>query len=546
MKEIKVIQTPTIQFGHYKPLKRVAAYARVSTKLELQSSSLALQVKHYAKSIIFNPNYIFAGVYADHGKSGTSMKNRDGFKALLKKIYAGHIDLVLVKSLSRFARNTIDALTIIRETRKLGVEFYFEKENISSLDPTIDMIFTMMASFAEAESESLSKNVTWGFQKRAEKGEVSAKRCIGYDKNEDKQLIVNEAHAKIIQTLFKMKLNGASHRELLKYLQSEPITTINNKPFTSTTQVTGILKDIKYLGWVVYGKTYIKKVNNEKITSQNNGDRPKYIIKNHHQAIIDIDTFEAVQNLLASETKPHSSGTAKPNYQKWIYSLMHDKYLYRKVKHPGKPEYDLFENDYKRKPGTPRIYNKTVTHVIRKATIALARNFNALESTFDEKVKERLNMVPLQDKLKNIGENIREYKNQYFLLDKKDKLTQAEINLLLELEELIIQSSIDYVAIEDESLYPINECNKRVTKIKKAIKSIALPMTELPLDAVRETFHEIVIVNPETYILVINATKNELDQAEIKKAVDFHPLLEGSCKAKNNNYHTITWKLVMV
>jgi DNA invertase Pin-like site-specific DNA recombinase len=118
MKEIKVIETPNITYSNYQMLKRVAAYARVSTKLEMQSSSLALQIKHYAKKIIFNPDYVFAGVYADHGKSGTSMKKRDGLQSLLKKVYGGHIDLVLVKSLSRFARNTLDALNIIKKTSR--------------------------------------------------------------------------------------------------------------------------------------------------------------------------------------------------------------------------------------------------------------------------------------------------------------------------------------------------------------------------------------------------------------------------------------------
>ena len=197
MKEIKRIDTPKVT-NPYKQLKRVAAYARVSTKQELQTSSLDLQIRHYAKEIIFNPDYIFAGIYADHGKSGTSMKKRDGFREMLKKIKAGYIDLVLVKSLSRFARNTVDALTVIQETRKLGVEFFFEKENISSLDTTIDMILTMMAGMAEAESESMSQNIKWGNEKRAQKGKVAVRKAIGYDMKKDKTYSINEPEASAV------------------------------------------------------------------------------------------------------------------------------------------------------------------------------------------------------------------------------------------------------------------------------------------------------------------------------------------------------------
>ena len=178
MKEIKIIASNKTK-SDLTNKKRVAAYARVSTKLELQEASLDLQISHYVKEIIFNDSYAFAGIYYDHGKSGTSIKKRDGLQALLKKIDQGRIDLVLVKSLSRFARNTIDALNIIQDTRKKGVEFYFEKENISSLDTTIDMILTMMAGMAEAESQSMSQNITWGNQKRAEKGVVSLRPMYG-------------------------------------------------------------------------------------------------------------------------------------------------------------------------------------------------------------------------------------------------------------------------------------------------------------------------------------------------------------------------------
>jgi len=220
MKEIKVIEKNSVKYAQTR-LKRVAAYARVSTKLEMQQSSIDLQIKHYAKEIIFNPDYIFAGIYADHGKSGRSMEKRDGLQKLLKKIRAGHIDLVLVKSLSRFARNTVDSLKIIQETRRLGVEFYFEKEGIYSSDATVDMILSMMSGMAEQESQSMGQNISWGFQKRAQKGQVVLHKLLGYEITEDKKYKPIPKIVPIIKTLYKMKLNGSEMSELIAYAQSQ-------------------------------------------------------------------------------------------------------------------------------------------------------------------------------------------------------------------------------------------------------------------------------------------------------------------------------------
>jgi len=544
MKEIKVIQSNQYN-NNYKTLKRVAAYARVSTKLEMQSSSLALQIRHYAKEIIFNPEYIFAGIYADHGKSGTSMKSRDGLQDLLKKIYAGHIDLVLVKSLSRFARNTIDALTIIKETRKLGVEFYFEKEGISSLDPAIDMLFTMMASMAEQESDSMSQNISWSFQKQAQKGKVSLHKCIGYTLTKDKKFIINEDEAPIVRKIFQMKFDGSSNSDIFDYVSTTGLKTINGLNFTQNSQILGILKDIKYTGQVVWGKTYRGKINNEKVTFKNDGEKPKYIIKNHHEPIIDINVYNQVQELVGvtKNNQPYKKNT-KNEMNRFVYSLIHEKYLYVKSKHKDKPKYDLLENDNARKPGSPRIYSRNATHVLRKATIALARNFSELEPKFDKLVNSLLNVKPMNEKLSVLGEEIRKYKNEYFTLIKSDHLEKAELALLGELEESIIKLSMDYVRLEDETL-PINDQMNHVKQIKKAITSIELPMTDLPIDTIKEIFDVMVVVDPENYVLVINLSEKKLDGEVLKKATGIKPLLESSCKSKRKQNDLINWRIVI-
>jgi DNA invertase Pin-like site-specific DNA recombinase len=543
MKEIKIIETPKVTYNNYQPLKRVAAYARVSTKLEMQSSSLALQIKHYAKEIIFNPDYVFAGIYADHGKSGTTMKKRAGLQALLKKVYAGHIDLVLVKSLSRFARNTLDALNIITETRKLGVEFYFEKENISSLDPAIDMLFTMMASLAESESESMSQNISWSFQKNAQRGKVPLQKCLGYQITKDKKYTIDEDIAPHIKRLFQMKLEGYSNQEMIDYLKHYNITTTKGSNITNATQLRCILTNEKYTGQLTYGKTYIKKINNDKVTMINNGEKPKYIIRNHHEAIVDYDTFNQVQEFFQSQKTKYTTQKNKP-YNKFIFSLMHDKYLHWKSKVPNKPEYDLLENEYMRKQGTPRIYSKTATHVTRKATIALARKFSELEAKFDKQVNKRLNNKPLERKLKILGNDLKGYKDEYFKLIKKIILDPADKALIKELEDIIISKSIEYVRIEDEAL-PQKGSSSRIKEIKKAIKSIELPMVELPIDTMKQIFDKIVIVDQENYVFVINTTNKPLDKETLKKVAEFNPLLESKCKGKNKGVEYVNWKAII-
>lgn len=544
MKEIKVIETnPYI--NNYKTYKRVAAYARVSTKLEMQSSSLALQIKHYAKEIIFNPDYIFAGVYADHGKSGTSMKSRDGLQALLKKIYAGHIDLVLVKSLSRFARNTIDALTIIKETRKIGVEFYFEKENISSLDPAIDMIFTMMASMAEQESDSMSQNISWSFQKQAQKGKVSIHKCVGYILTKDKRFIINPDQAPIIKQIFQMKLDGKSNTEILEYVKLVGLKTILGNDFVQNSQIIGILKDIKYTGQVVWGKTYRGKNNNEKVTFVNNGERPKYIIKNHHEPIIDMETYNRVQELISVRKNDYPATKSTTSWaNRFVYSLMHEKYLHVKQKVKDNPKYDLLENENARKPGSPRIYSRNATHVLRKATIALTRNFRDLEAKFDKQVKEHLDTSHLDKQMGKIAEKIRSYKKEYFILKQKPELDEAEQGLMYELEETIIKLSIQYIKIEDETI-PFIDKLKRIKDIKKAISSIELPMDELPIDTIKDIFDVMVVVDPENYVLVINTSGKQIDSETLKKTTDIKPLLERSCKPKTNEIDVINWKIIL-
>ena len=184
--------------------KRVAAYARVSTEQDEQQSSYETQVNFYTNYIQSNPDWEFAGIYSDEGISGTNIKHRDGFNRMIKDALSGKIDLILTKSISRFARNTVDSLVTIRKLKEKGIEVYFEKENIYTLDSKGELMLTIMSSIAQEESRSISENVTWGKRKSMADGKVyvARKGFLGYKLDENGNTVIDEAEAKIVREIY--------------------------------------------------------------------------------------------------------------------------------------------------------------------------------------------------------------------------------------------------------------------------------------------------------------------------------------------------------
>ena len=198
-----------------------------------------------------------------------------------------------------------------------------------------------------------------------------------------------------------------------------------------------------------------------------------------------------------------------------------------------------------RKQGTPRIHTKTATRVTRKATIALARKFSELEAKFDKQVNKGLDNKPLERKLKNLGNDLKAFKDEYFKILNNTELDPASIALINELEDIIIKKSIDYVRLEDQAL-PQQASTSRVKVIKKEIRSIELPMEDLPIDKVKQIFDKIVIVDQENYVFVINTTSRPLEKESLKKVAEMNPLLESRCKAKNKGIEFVNWKIILL
>lgn len=300
-RKINIIQSrvnlPFAPIGSEYRKRRVAAYARVSTDSDEQLSSYEAQVDFYTRHINNNSEWEFVSVYTDEGISGTSMKKRDGFNRMIADALDGKIDLILTKSISRFARNTVDSLITVRKLKEKGVEIYFEKENIYTLDAKGEVLITIMSSLAQEESRSISENVTWGKKKSMKDGKISLpyKHFLGYEKGEDNLPKVVEEEAKIIRQIYSLFLEGKTYRSIVQYLTNQGIPTPSGKKQWSVSTVASILSNEKYKGDALLQKTYTVDFLSKTI-KKNEGEVPQYYIENSHPAIIDPEIFDLVQS----------------------------------------------------------------------------------------------------------------------------------------------------------------------------------------------------------------------------------------------------------
>ena len=298
-KQVTVIE-PTIKnlnnIGQQTSKKRVAAYARVSTLHEEQESSYDAQVEYYTKHIQSNPNWEFVGIYADNGISGTSTKRREGFNRMVEDAKAGKMDIILTKSISRFARNTVDTLKAVRELRILGCEVVFEKENLSSFSPQGDTVLTIMANLAEEESRSLSESVKWGKRRRMQAGKafIPYQYFLGYRKGEDGKPEIVPEEAEIVREIFRMSLNGASVHTIADEGTARGIPTAKKCKKWHSSTISKMLRNEKYKGDALCQKGYTVDFLTKK-RKKNKGELRQYYIKNSHPAIIDEETFDKVQ-----------------------------------------------------------------------------------------------------------------------------------------------------------------------------------------------------------------------------------------------------------
>ncbi len=279
--------------------RRVAAYARVSTDSDEQFTSFEAQVKYYTNQIEENPDWTMAGVYTDEGISGTNTKRRDGFNNMVADALTGKIDLIITKSISRFARNTVDTLTTVRQLKDKGVEVYFEKENIYTMDSKGELLITIMSSLAQEESRSISENVAWGKRAKCEEGKVYLpyKQFLGYEKGPDGQPQIVEDQAKTVRLIYKLFLDGLMPSGIAKRMEAMGLHSPAGKQRWQTSTVESILKNEKYKGDALLQKTFCVNFLTKEM-KRNEGELPQYYVEQSHPAIIPPEVFDEVQQEL--------------------------------------------------------------------------------------------------------------------------------------------------------------------------------------------------------------------------------------------------------
>ena len=263
---------------------------------EQQETSYEAQVNYYTEKINSNPEWVFAGIYADDGKSATMTRKRNDFQAMIDDCMAGKIDMVITKSISRFARNTVDSLTHIRKLKAKNIAVYFEKENINTLGDGGEMLITILSSQAQEESRNLSENVHWGYVRQFENGVVyvNHNKFLGYTKDEEGNLVIVPDEAKLVRRIFRLYLEGNSINKIAETLTKEGIRTVTGNTVWHATVISKMLMNEKYMGDALLQKTYTVDFL-EKKRAVNKGIVPQYYIEGNHEAIIPRELFYQVQ-----------------------------------------------------------------------------------------------------------------------------------------------------------------------------------------------------------------------------------------------------------
>ena len=303
-----------------KPKLRVAAYCRVSTDSDEQATSYEAQIEHYTEYISKNPDWVMAGIFADDGISGTNTKKRDEFNRMIEECMSGNIDMIITKSISRFARNTLDCLKYIRQLKDKNIPVYFEKEAINTMDSKGEVLLTIMASLAQQESQSLSQNVKLGIQYRYQQGKVQVNhnRFLGYTKDAEGNLVIDPEQAEIVRRIYREYLQGQSMDKIAAGLEADGILTGAGNTKWHTSTINKILRNEKYMGDALLQKTYTTDFLTKK-RIKNNGTVPQYYVEDDHEAIIPKDIFLLVQEELVRRRVVHTSDNGKRH----CYSCKH-------------------------------------------------------------------------------------------------------------------------------------------------------------------------------------------------------------------------------
>ena len=513
---------------------RVAAYCRVSTKEEEQASSYEAQCQYYTDKIMSNKDWTMAGIFADEGISGTSTKKRTEFLRMIRQCRQKKIDLILTKSIQRFARNTLDCINYTRILRQLGIGVLFEKENINSLPPDSEFMITMYGAMAQSESESISGNIRRGRQMHAKVGtlKVPCHRLYGYKKDADGRFCIVPEQAEVVREIYERYKNGASLRNLKDWLEGNQIKTVLGTADWSVSVIKGILTNEKYCGDVLLQKTFCTDVISKKIV-KNVGQMAQYYMPDHHEAIVSREQYNTVKAEMARRSalrSPSKEAVTGRSCYTSKYALSDRLFcgecgtLYRRKTRNVKG------NIYHEWRCISRLeYGKKYCHEsptlrelpLQNAILAAINSAMSNKATLVDRIKNvvSLELLPVQGQtmsLADIERRLAQLDEQFQsllvkVIDADDKEACnaqfaeifAEQTSLKKQKETILQSSMDTDRV----------CT-RMKQAEQAIESTASTITEWNENAVRQIVERVTVLSTDEILVRIKGG------AEIKQRLE--------------------------
>jgi len=551
-KQVKVIQPrinidPSLAFAK-QTKKKVCAYVRVSTENEEQKTSYNAQTDEYTNRIQNNPDWIFCGIYADEGISGTSTKHRIQFNMMMDSARRGEIDLILTKSISRFARNTVDCLNFIREMRSINVDIFFEKENIYSSDPKVDFLLTIMSSIAQEEARNTSENIKWNVQKRFNNGIpiVNTARFLGYTKDKKGgNLVVVPEEAKIVQMVFQMYVSGVGPQRIANYMESIGARTGAGAVKWSISTVTSILRNEKYTGDLVQQKTvtldYLthRKVKNKDIA-------PKYHTENAHEAIVDKETFLLAQRIRADraririgEDKNLTKYKATYPFTAFIVCSECGRHLMRRYWNYGTPAQRVMQQcgGYIEGKGSCKA-KATYNEMIEGATVQMLNEVflsdKDILTTIQKIIKATIKVSDVELKINELRKRNEKIESMISnLIDmqvKNPSLSEFDFNT--KYQTYTNQQKENNLEIQKlESEYVINyDTRSRLAKTESTLQQMKEPIKEVDADILRSFIYRMISVKPDEIVFCIAGRKNYSDREFAARRHEFEslpPIAEG-------------------
>ena len=474
MKEVEIITANLNTYNDHfveNKIKKVCAYARVSTDSEEQLTSYESQIKYYTEKINVNPDWKFVGIYADEGISGTQVKKRTEFMRMIDDALEGKIDMIMAKSISRFARNTIDTLKYVRQLREHNVDVYFEKEDLHTIDMDSEMFLTFYSAFAQGESESISMNIKLGNKAKMKRGEPCGQaRCYGYNWNKETQeLEINEKEAEIVRQMFNWYINGKGTYLIAKELNRLNIPTTRGKKWVAG-MVRYIINNEKLVGDLVSQKYYVENPISHKVRV-NKGEKDLYKVKNHHKGIVSREVWNRACEITEKrKIKPDENG--KINTSKYslrypfssrivcgICGATHTRKMGR-TRHDGTR---IYYWACQRKANGSVICPNSIfvrENILEETFIKL---YNALN---DERTTNNINLLSMIKKM--IEEQ--NYSREITKLENNKQTLEKRLSNLVDMKlDNIINNEI-YVSKENEIRLELNNINKKLDNYKNEMK----------------------------------------------------------------------------